>query len=125
MEIPIKNRFEALQAQDPCASHPQQTIIENIKKKRRIKEKGNQTAHSPGHVTNNHEQKLYRPDKHPPPRSAEKKHHNLQHYWKTKRIRACHPATPLKTRQTPPTSAKGARPPSPHRQKGPGRPPST
>ena len=73
MAIPIKNRFEAIQAQDPCASQPQETIIENIKKKKKLtKEKSNQTAHSLGHVTNNHEQKQYRPDKHPPPRSAEK-----------------------------------------------------
>ena len=34
MTTPIKNRFEALQAQDPCASQPQETIIENIKKKK-------------------------------------------------------------------------------------------
>ena len=33
MAIPIKNRFEALQAQDPCASQPQETIIETLKKK--------------------------------------------------------------------------------------------
>ena len=46
MAIPLKNRFEALQAQDPCASQPQETIIENIKKKRLTKEKSNQTAHS-------------------------------------------------------------------------------
>ena len=35
MTTPIKNRFEALQAQDPCASQPQETIIENIKKKKK------------------------------------------------------------------------------------------
>ena len=46
MAIPIKNRFEAIQAQDPCASQPQETIIENIKKERLTKEKSNQTAHS-------------------------------------------------------------------------------
>ena len=57
MAIPIKNRFEALQAQDPCAPQPQETIIENIKKNRFTKEKSKQTAHAPGHVTDNHEQK--------------------------------------------------------------------
>ena len=31
--ISIKNRFEVLQAQDPCALQPQENIIENIKKK--------------------------------------------------------------------------------------------
>ena len=73
MAIPIRNRFEALQAQDPCASQPQETIIENIKKKKRLtKEKSNQTAHSPGLVIDNHEQIQCRPDKHPPLRSAEK-----------------------------------------------------
>ena len=46
------------------------------KKKQRIKGKGNQTAHSPGHVANNHKQKLYRPDKHPPPRRSAKKNNN-------------------------------------------------
>ena len=33
MAIPIKNRFEALQAQDPCAPQSQETIIETLKKK--------------------------------------------------------------------------------------------
>ena len=46
MANPLKNRFEALQAQDPCASQPQETIIENIRKERLTKEKSNQTAHS-------------------------------------------------------------------------------
>ena len=71
MAIPIKNRFEALQSQDPCASQPQKTIIENIKKKRFTKEKSNQTAHAPGHITDNREQKQCRPDKHLPRRSVE------------------------------------------------------
>ena len=73
MTITLKNRFDALQAQDPCTPQPHETIIESIKKKRRIKERGNQTAHSPGHVTNNHEQKLYRPDKHPSPPTLRRK----------------------------------------------------
>ena len=68
MAIPIK----ALQAQDPCASQPQETIIETLKKKKRLtKEKSKQTAHAPGHVTDNHEQKQCRPDKHLPRRSVE------------------------------------------------------
>lgn len=39
MATPIKNRFEALQAQDPCASQPQETIIENIKKNDLLRKK--------------------------------------------------------------------------------------
>ena len=46
MTTPIKNRFEALQAQDPCASQPQETIIENIKKKKTIYQ-GKKQADSP------------------------------------------------------------------------------
>ena len=56
----------------PAHRNRMKTLSITLKKKRRIKGKGNQTAHSPGHVTNNHKQKLYRPDKHPPRRPAEK-----------------------------------------------------
>ena len=72
--IPTKNRFEALQAQDPSSSQLQETIIENIKKKKKwyTKEKSKQTAYAPGHVTSNQEQKQWRSDKHLPRRSDEK-----------------------------------------------------
>ena len=39
MAIPIKNRFEALQAEDPCASQSQEIIIENIKKNDLLRKK--------------------------------------------------------------------------------------
>ena len=117
MAIPIKNRFEALQAQDPCASQPQETIIENIKKKKRLtKEKSNQTAHSPGLVIDNHEQIQCRPDKHPPPTAPSKKTTPQPTIsLKNQTHKGLPPSHPAEDRADPP----------PHRQKGPGRPPST
>ena len=115
MAIPIKNRFEALQSQDPCASQPQKTIIENIKKKRFTKEKSNQTAHAPGHITDNREQKQCRPDKHLPAAPSKKTTPQSTTPLKSQTHKGLPPpATPLKTRQTPP-----------HRQKEPGHPLST
>ena len=111
MAIPLKNRFEALQAQDPCASQPQETIIENIKKKRLTKEKSNQTAHSPGHVTDNHEQKQCRPDKHPPPAPPKKTTPQPTTSLKNQTHKGLPPSHPAEDQAGPPTSAKGARPP--------------
>ena len=127
--IPTKNRFEALQAQDPSSSQLQETIIENIKKKKKwyTKEKSKQTAYAPGHVTSNQEQKQWRSDKHLPRRSDEKSNttnpkalHYLQRHWRVRRIRACPSATPLKTTRTPPHWQKGPAPPPPNQHNPPG-----
>lgn len=120
--IPTKNRFEALQAQDPSSSQLQETIIENIKKKKKwyTKEKSKQTAYAPGHVTSNQEQKQWRSDKHLPRRSDEKSN-------TTKPKGPSLPTTPLKGQThkglpfshpaedhtDAPALAKGASPPPP------------
>ena len=64
----------------PAHRNRMKTLSITFKKKRRIKGKGNQRVHSPGHVTNNHKQKLYRPDKHLPPPTAPPKKNNTTTY---------------------------------------------
>ena len=78
-----------------------------------MKEKSNQTAHSPGHVTDNHEQKQCRPDKHPPLPGAPPKKTTPQPTTslKNQTHKGLPPSHPAEDQAGPPTSAKGARPP--------------
>ena len=127
--IPTKNRFDALQAQDPSSSQLQETIIENIKKKKNdiLRKKANRQptplATSPVTRNKNNDARTSTSPAAPTKKATQpnpKALHYLQRHWRVRRIRACPSATPLKTTRTPPHWQKGPAPPPPNQHNPPG-----
>ena len=113
MAIPIKNRFEALQAQDPCAPQSQETIIETLKKKNDLLRKKATRQPTPlvtSPITTN-KNNAARTSTSPaaPPKKTTTPHHST--LLKNQNYKGLPPSHPAEEQADPPTSAKGARPP--------------